>query len=211
MNEKPLKIAISLRITESTNYKEKRDAISHDWPLLLKKIGFIPIFVPNVLSDVSSYLKEFDISGIILSGGDNFGDTPQRDDAEINMIDYGIQNDLPVLGICRGMQILNRHFGGLELKLDDSFHIKNQHDLAITDENFKNILGDSIQVNSYHENVITLENLGKDLQQFAITKRDDTVEGFAHKKYKIIGIMWHPERKSNFSSENLIQSFFNDN
>jgi N5-(cytidine 5'-diphosphoramidyl)-L-glutamine hydrolase len=210
MNDKPLKIAISFRITNAPNYDEIRDSISHDWSLLLKKIGIIPIFVPNVLSDISSYLDEFDISGIILSGGDNFGDTPQRDYTEINMIEYGIQNNLPILGICRGMQILNRHFGGAEQKLDDSFHIKNNHDLIITHENFKNILGTSIQVNSYHANIITLENLGKDLQHFAFTKKDDTVEGFIHKKYKIIGIMWHPERKNNFSSENLIQSFFNN-
>ena len=93
MNDKPLKIAISFRITNAPNYDEIRDSISHDWSLLLKKIGIIPIFVPNVLSDISSYLDEFDISGNILSGGDNFGDTPQRDYTEINMIEYGIQNN----------------------------------------------------------------------------------------------------------------------
>ena len=73
------KIAISLRIVNAANYDEKRDALSHDWPTFLEKLGFNPIFVPNSLSDVIAFLADMKVDGIVLSGGDNIGDTPQRD------------------------------------------------------------------------------------------------------------------------------------
>ena len=47
------------------------------------------------------------------------------------------------------------------------------------------------KVNSYHNYSIT--NLGSSLSSLA-TAMDNTIEAFKHKKYKILGVMWHPER-----------------
>ena len=55
--QKP-KIGISLRVVEAPSYDEKRDALSHDWPKLLEKLGFNPIYIPNTLSHVDEFFSE---------------------------------------------------------------------------------------------------------------------------------------------------------
>ena len=70
MTDKKRKIGISQRITNAQNYVEKRDAISHDWAKFLEKIDLIPVFIPNSLTDIESFLDSFDLDGIILSGGE---------------------------------------------------------------------------------------------------------------------------------------------
>ena len=40
------KLGISLRIAKNEKYDEKRDVLSHDWPVLLEKLGFLPIYIP---------------------------------------------------------------------------------------------------------------------------------------------------------------------
>lgn len=67
--QKP-KIGISLRIVDAPNYDEKRDALSHDWPTLLEKLGFHPIYIPNKLKHVDEFFSDMSLDGLILSGGD---------------------------------------------------------------------------------------------------------------------------------------------
>ena len=55
--QKP-KIGISLRVVEAPSYDEKRDALSHDWPKLLEKLGFNPIYIPNTLSHVDEFFSD---------------------------------------------------------------------------------------------------------------------------------------------------------
>ena len=81
MNIMKPKIGISLRITNAQNYVEKRDSISHDWPVFLEQLGFSPLLIPNTISDIPTFLDEMKISGLILSGGDNIGDDEKRDDS----------------------------------------------------------------------------------------------------------------------------------
>ena len=70
MNNSKIRLGISLRVLESQNYEEKRDALSHDWPPLLEKLNALPIFIPNTLSKVEEFLKDVKINGLLLSGGD---------------------------------------------------------------------------------------------------------------------------------------------
>ena len=71
MTVKKMKIGISQRIVNEQNYVEKRDALSHDWTNFLEEINLIPVFIPNSLSDTTSFLESFGLNGMILSGGDN--------------------------------------------------------------------------------------------------------------------------------------------
>ena len=80
------KIGISLRVENIKKYEEKRDSISHDWIDFFKKLNFIPILIPNKLHDVEAFLKEMKLDGLILSGGDNIGDDPERDVTEKKII-----------------------------------------------------------------------------------------------------------------------------
>ena len=66
MNIMKPKIGISLRITNAQNYVEKRDSISHDWPVFLEQLGFSPLLIPNTISDIPTFLDEMKISGLII-------------------------------------------------------------------------------------------------------------------------------------------------
>ena len=67
-------------------------------------------------------------------------------------------------------------------------------------------LRQKFKVNSYHNFVIEEKNLDKDLEVIA-RGFDDTIEFFKHKKYKIYGVMWHPEREKNYNNLNKIINF----
>ena len=210
MNHK--KIGISLRVVQNKNYEEKRDAISHDWSQFCEELNFIPILIPNTLSNIELFLEKLELDGIILSGGGDIGLNIERDETEKKLLEYGIKNNLPILGVCRGMQIINKFFNGKLIKSQNNEHVNLDHSVNIIEESFSNIIGKEISVNSYHNNIIFQNNLGKNLKPFAITKKDNSIEGFFHNQYSILGVMWHPERKQNKNNKILLQKIFaNDN
>jgi len=206
-----LKIGITFRVVEEINYVESRDALSHDWPKFLEKISALPLWIPNSLSNLESFLKELEFDGIILSGGDSIGETPERDKTEQSLIDFAIKNNIPIFGVCRGMQKINQYFGGTYETLSTSEHIGKEHLIDIKQEKFSTLLQlKTIKVNSFHHNIITKNTIGKNLTPFAFSKNDGTVEGFYHTKLPIIGVMWHPEREQKKFDELIIQQFFNE-
>jgi len=206
-----LKIGISLRIVSAANYLEKRDALSHDWTNFLEKIGIIPIFIPNTFSNIKLFLDELNLDGLILSGGDNIGEFPERDNTEKSLLEYGINNKIPILGICRGMQLINTFYGGSITETTNKKHVKINHEINLLDtikENFSN--ENLISVNSYHNNILTNDSLGNNLKSFAVCDFDNTVEGIIHTSDKIIGLMWHPERSQDDFNKKLIKNIFNE-
>jgi len=202
------KIGITLRIVEAQNYDEIRDAISHDWVTFLEQIDFMPILIPNNLGDVNSFLKDVKFDGFILSGGDNKGDNPLRDNTEDKIIKFGIQNKIPIFGVCRGMQVLNEHFEGNTEKNQNDSHVGNMHLLELNEDYTKILGAPSITVNSFHHNIIKEKNLSKEFGSFAVTKDDNTIEGFHHKSLPIVGVMWHPEREIKEHDKVLLKNFF---
>ncbi len=202
MKKNQIKVGISLRVENIKKHNERRDTISQDCIKFCNRAGFMPILIPNNLIDTKEFLKSMNLDMLIFSGGDNIGDDPERDITEKNMVEFAIKNKIPSLGVCRGMQFFNKYFGG---KIQHSFnktHVKTRHKIKFTDKKIKEILGKkSSVVNSYHENLVKSENLGKELESFGIANQDNTIEAFYHKKYPIIGVMWHPEREHNFEKE----------
>ncbi len=208
MDDRKKRIALSLRIIESTDYDEKRDALSHDWPFILEKLNFTPIYVPNNLLDLKAFLKELKIDGIILSGGDNIGDNSERDHTEKELIDFGLNSKIPIFGVCRGMQVLNKRFGGFHTESSEKKHLAKNHSV-ILNETFSLLLGNNtFNVNSYHRNIIYEDSLGKDLKPFAKFEDDNSIEGFYHIDLPIIGVMWHPERDPNTGNKLILKKIF---
>ena len=205
------KIAVSLRIVEASNYKEKRDALSHDWVEFFEKIGVFPLFVPNNIRDVEGFLTEMKVDGIILSGGDNVGDDLDRDRTERELIQFSINSKTPLFGVCRGMQAINKFFNGEVIVSKDRNHVSKTHSVKINNMNSKIMNNSNLSVNSFHNNLIFKEGIGKGLTTFAISKDDETVEGFFHKEYPISGVMWHPEREQNKENILIVKEFLKIN
>lgn len=192
------KIGITTRIVNAQEYEEKRDALSQDWVEFLEIENIIPILIPNNLSNIPLFLKEINLDGIILSGGDNIGDDDERDNTEKQIIEFGISKKIPIFGVCRGMQVLNKFFKGKMIVSQNNEHVKKDHEIFISDKKISDFLTqDQIIVNSFHKNIIKVEDVGESLNPFAIHKKDNTVEGFTHNELPITGVMWHPERDQN--------------
>ncbi len=207
---KKTRVGISLRIMKEPNYDESRDALSHDWAQFLEKINLIPILIPNNLKNISDFIDDLDIEGLILSGGDNLGEHPIRDSTEKSLLEYSIKNKIPIFGVCRGMQIINDFFGGDIVKTSTQNHVNTSHNINIKNSpNYKIFNLNSIEVNSFHNNIINSDILGDNLDPFAIAD-DKTIEGFYHKTLPIMGVMWHPERSQNENNTQLLKKVFQD-
>jgi putative glutamine amidotransferase len=167
--------------------------------------------------------------GIVLTGGEDvhprFYNKPEylnyceqgnmnekRDEFEWRVLEYTQQNKLPLLGICRGLQMANVFFGGTLIpdilsagKLD---HAKNNgvdryHAVHIDGPGLlKNITGlDGGEVNSAHHQ--SADNLGKELMVNAVSS-DGIIEGLERQetdgKSFLLLVQWHPERMTNQES-----------
>lgn len=149
--------------------------------------------------------------GLILCGGDDI--CPQfyneentnckkidifRDKYEFELLKSFIARKKAVLGICRGLQIINVFFGGSLYQ-----HIENHknndgtdafHQVTAKESFLKNLYGENFLVNSCHHQAI--KNLGKNLLITALSP-DNVIEGIVHKNLSVIGVQWHPERIEN--------------
>lgn len=197
-----------MRVTNAQSYHEPRDSIAQDWPryinYLFPKANYI--FIPNIGEDAVNYCKKLNINILILSGGDDIGLIKKRDNTELALLKYMIHNKLPVIGICRGMQLIHHYFGGRIIKGNDSFinhHQSTKHEVSIKNE--------LITVNSYHSLKIDELTLNTGLSILARNIVDESIEAFIGPK--ILGLMWHPERDKYFSSHTkvLIKKFLSSN
>ena len=209
MKRTKLTIGISLRIVSASGYNEKRDALSHDWTKFFNKLGAYPLLIPNTLKDIPSFLDDIKVEGLILSGGDNISDDVDRDETEQQILNYSIEKKIPLVGVCRGMQVINKFFGGSIESLDNSEHVGNSHSVSLNEKFLSFLQTKNLQVNSFHHNVIKQKNLGHDLEPFAVAN-DNTVEGFYHSELPIVGVMWHPERLKNSQSKEILRKVFHE-
>ena len=193
-----------MRQVQTVEYYEPRDCISHDWMSSLREWNMQPLLVPNLLADVPGWLATQAPDLIILTGGGNIDEQPERNSTELALVDHAMHNDIPILGVCRGMQFLNtvRFGGNLTPKAD---HSATTHPINIAPP-FKKIFGANVNVNSYHDFGISPEGLGEQLEIFA-KDPDGWVEGFYLPGSLLVGVMWHPERSGGAKNDrNLLQA-----
>lgn len=115
-----------------------------------------------------------------------------RDVVEKKLIKTGIEKNIPILGICRGMQMINSCLGGMTSSFEKcpvQRRVKESH-LILFD-------GQELLVNSYHNDGLYIGDLARGLEVVALDPDNNTVEAFSNGKGKILGIQWHPERDGN--------------
>ena len=191
---------IALTSNIKKHYKNYCDFVDYYWINFFekKKINFIVL--PNSKIATASILNKFKkkIDIVILQGGNDIytknKTINKRHAIEKYVIDFSIKNKLPVLGLCRGMQVLNLFFGGKLIKVKN--HMRSFHQIKYFNKN--NFLKKRVlKVNSFHNFGINKKILGTNLETIAVAP-DNTIEEFKHLKYKIYGTMWHPERENNY-------------
>ncbi len=200
-----MNIGISQRVDNIEAHNEWRDALDQRMNAWVIEAGFIPVPVPNSLVDMSllgdsqpmleRWLHSLHIDALLLSGGNNIGEIPKRDLTENSLLTWAEKNSKPVLGICRGMQMMGVYAGGKLIEVEG--HVKTRHQLQFDDHNKEKFVE---SVNSYHNQV--LENCPDSFKVLA--KSDDgNLEAMVHKYLPWEAWMWHPEREEKFSINDL--------
>jgi N5-(cytidine 5'-diphosphoramidyl)-L-glutamine hydrolase len=206
------RLAITQRVELVACRGERRDCLDQRWLDLSFAIGFVPCPLPNVAQPhVPDILAANQPDAIILSGGNDLTHlnpesstvAPERDAFEEALIDAAINRNIPVLGVCRGMQVVNMHLGGTLTPIGG--HVGKDHPLKLLG-NHPAVVPD--WVNSYHDWGIPRDRLAESLVPLA-EDSDGHVECFVHESLAIAGIMWHPERFTPFRQTdiNLIKRF----
>lgn len=194
-----MKIGLSQRVEIVPNYGERRDCLDQNWPILVKKLGFTPIPISNVLKTPDD-IKELELDGVILTGGNDLSSlvgsknaAVERDETEIALLKFAEQHSLPILGVCRGCQLINVFLKGSLNQCTN--HVGLRHKVNIVTEN--SLFAQYSEVNSFHNWGIKPENMAPEIVP-AVLDNDGFIEGFFHKKLPWVGIMWHPEREKPF-------------
>lgn len=181
-----------LKRTENTKEENKY------YQNAIKSFGGEPLLIDeNNLDQLES------CQGILITGGFHKG---KLDDY---LIEYAICNNLPLLGICQGMQSMALYHTNQKLEKIENHHKKEgyQHEVKLGKSNLSRILGQSkIMVNSYHYEQV------KNSKEFEIVgvSRDGVIEAIENPNHRFqIGVQWHPERMISYddTSRRLFQRF----
>lgn len=176
--------------TRLFNYFQRAGILIIGIPIIIKK---------NEIDYISTkkFMDHLKLEGLILSGGDNIGEKPLRDSLEYFLISYFKKKNKPILGICRGMQIIAKKFGS-ELKKING-HVGKVHNVKQKELQKK--------VVCYHNYTIKSCPKNFDAEYYS---SDGFIESFISKDKKIKGIMWHPERLKIFDKHDLkeIKNYF---
>jgi putative glutamine amidotransferase len=198
----------------------RSQAVGEGYVNAIRWAGGLSVGVPSNLGAAGVLAIAERLDGIVLTGGTDvdpvhFGEGPQpglgvieptRDQAEIALCRYALTNHLPVLAVCRGLQVLNVAFGGgviQDLGGAEAGYLC--HDLKTWEEgpgHSVDIVPDTklagivnatrLRVNSNHHQAV-----GDVAPELVVSARapDGVVEGLEHPESGfMIGVEWHPER-----------------
>jgi gamma-glutamyl-gamma-aminobutyrate hydrolase PuuD len=185
-------IAISQRVDEYPDRAEARDSLDQQLTSFVATCGAILIPVPNLLHKhhiLLPWLHSVSPTGIILSGGDDIGMFVERDATEETLLTYSETLGLPLLGICRGAQVISSRAGSKIKRVEGHVAVRHRIRGEINGE-----------VNSFHNNVIADKP-----NNFSIIARspDNEIEAIRHDHLPWEGWMWHPEREKKFALRDI--------
>ena len=214
-----MRVGITLRTMQASSYHDPRDALSHDWIRYAEKMGWMPIMIPNALEDLGGWLDAVGpIDAFILSNGNNVDlpgrsvedRSPLRDRTESLILDFALQHQKKLLGVCRGFQFINAYFDGEVDRVDPKKHVATEHVVELEKSLNERGWGDQVLVNSFHQYGVLYDRCAACLDVLATSDDGRYVEMVGHQSKPILGILWHPERAHPASSvtDDIIQTFF---
>lgn len=186
----------------------------------LEEVGLAPVLLTPAHGKASITALLDACDGLVLSGGGDidparYGETPsatldsvsaERDEAEFTALTIALERELPVFGICRGIQVLNVQLGGTLHQDLDTERAANHpqspswssraHDVDVIDDTrLREIVGAArISVNSFHHQAV--RQVAPRLRVSACAE-DGVIEAVEMDDYPwCLGVQWHPERRA---------------
>ncbi|HEV8051270.1 MAG TPA: gamma-glutamyl-gamma-aminobutyrate hydrolase family protein [Parachlamydiaceae bacterium] len=225
---------INMRIGESLGTHKL--CLNNDYIDSITEAGGIPLILPIVLNETAIQAYASVVDGLLLTGGEDitpqlYGEepstkltatAPDRDYFELGLIKAVLAQKKPILGICRGLQIINVSLGGTlhqdiasefantcVLHRQQSLEHVGCHSVKLSEGSILQRIFDvdSLITNSFHHQ--SIKTLGSGLTPTAQTS-DGIIEGVEMPQEKfIIGVQWHPEcmLKSDPNTIKLFKSF----
>ncbi|MCM1496814.1 MAG: gamma-glutamyl-gamma-aminobutyrate hydrolase family protein [Bacteroides sp.] len=158
-----------------------------------------------------SWKEALALPGLVLPGGGDISPSLMKQenqgsvqiDETLDRLQFKILEEFckarkPILGICKGLQVINVYFGGTIVQQLPTAHMheyrngdQNHMTIALQDSVLERLYGLRFPVNSAHHQGIGVLGNGLEAIQFA---KDQVIEGIIHKKLPILGVQWHPER-----------------
>jgi putative glutamine amidotransferase len=189
----PLALVTQRVVTDPVTH-ERRDALDQNWGAFLAACGFLAVPLANHAGRAADLWTALRPSALVLTGGNDLtelgGDAPERDEAERVLLKLALAQRVPVLAICRGMQLLLSHFG-VALEAVNG-HVCERH--AVDFEGHRRI------VNSYHK--FAARSAPAELFETGLSA-DRVVEAVRGKRDHVLGLMWHPEREAPFDEADI--------
>jgi putative glutamine amidotransferase len=203
----------------------------------LENLGALPVMIPLNMTEATLYGTLQRLDGLFLPGGEdidpsNYGEERhpllgatdrERDRTELLLTRWALQAGMPILGVCRGVQLINVACGGTlvqdlhseqpDLEKHDYFppsyeRFRISHSIAIEpDSHLAHALGQVHEVNSMHHQGIG--QVGQGLRVVARAE-DGLIEALeAPELPYVVGVQWHPEElsKTDQMSANLFYNF----
>lgn len=189
----------------------------------LDRAGGAPLFIPLDLSDEALRALYEQVDGVLFAGGEdvhpaNYGESPQpycgpadasRDAAELKLAHWALSEDKPVLGICRGIQLLNVALGGtLYQDVETEYPDPIQHRIAGADGTPRNaphpiaiedgsrlaraIGSEPIEVTSGHHQAVKSLGARLTVSARAADRLVEAAESADPARY-IVAVQFHPE------------------
>lgn len=178
---------------------------------VIARSGGIPLLAGTKEEYILDQMADF-ADGLFLTGGEDiacerYGQKNEgycgapdiwRDDLEWKLCERFVQRKKPILGICRGLQLLNVYFGGTLVqdleKNKKIIHPYNTRHIVSADEGswFYHNYGSDFVVNSYHHQ--SIDELGVGLLAVVTSENHQIIEAIEHESLPIVAVQWHPER-----------------
>ncbi len=232
-------IGIATNYLEAHQFDHKRIRGRHDQDFMLLAIdyasaifeaGGIPVAIPPIAEEEHLMNIVAQLDGLLLSGGGDIHPRlynqscqkglgvleEKRDFIELKLIEYAIAKQIPIFGICRGLQLLNVYFKGSLLqdissasdsKVEHAFVNGAKSSIAHRVDFIKDCLmqkaidSKQIYVNSIHHQVI--DKLGEGLSVCAKSE-DGYIEAIQYDKNPaVFAVQWHPEMMAQVESTQL--------